>query len=278
MCRQQLNAYSTPAGITLQHFSRGQLTEVQCHFDHEGGIPEAFVLTPSALFLRNRGFSGWVRREWLGARSTERWIFSTSPSLWPVPAASLCPVPGSTSHRLLRHLVPLSSEMCQRAAWPCSCARASVPWRGRGGRRELGATGWILPPAQAGDGPTASLLFGRWGGPGPLMLEVLVWLSSKGSLVRTFQDTHGARALRCWGGSDGQRQGFCLQGPRCRGRLENEGTGSGVGGDWGQCPAVNATCFMRNSVDKDLKRTEPHNGKSTQNARTPGRAKGYQIF
>lgn len=49
---------------------------------------------PQPCFLGIAGSLAGVRRAWLGARSTERWIFSASPSLWPVPAASLCPVPG----------------------------------------------------------------------------------------------------------------------------------------------------------------------------------------
>lgn len=44
----------------------------------------------------------------------------------------------------------------------------------------------------------------------------------------------------------------------------------------GKCTAVNAKCLMRNLVNKNLKRAEPHHGKSTQNARTLGvRATGY---
>lgn len=45
----------------------------------------------------------------------------------------------------------------------------------------------------------------------------------------------------------------------------------------GKCPAPSARCLMRNLVNKNLKRAEPPHGKSTQKARAPGRAKGYQI-
>ena len=46
----------------------------------------------------------------------------------------------------------------------------------------------------------------------------------------------------------------------------------------GQCQAIDPKCLKRNLVKKNLKRAARHSGKPTQNAKTPWRAKGSQVF